>query len=170
MKVLKVNRWQSAVLLGELRVRDGSRERRAILGRVGRGVTSRGDKLWVNSSWQIGSYRWWMTTTPPISFFWITNTSPHTPTPLFITKISLSKDCLKAEMADKRHNRREVRQEKWGEKGVDAGGVRQQGVLNAALVGPGLQSARALYHLFSLLGAKLHLFSNSKKIRSRFVK
>lgn len=72
---------------------------------------------------------------PPISFFWIPNTSPHTPTPLFITKISLSKHCLKAEMADKRHNKREVRQEKWGEKRLDAGGVR----LDAALVGARLQ-------------------------------
>lgn len=45
-------------------------------------------------------------------------------------------------MADKRHNRREVRQEKWGEKRADAGGVRQQGVLNAALVGARLVKRR----------------------------
>lgn len=104
-----------------------------------------------------------MTTTPPnLLFFWIPNTSPRThPTPLFITKISLSKQCLEAEMEDKRHNRREVRQEKWGEKRDDAGGVKQQRALNAALVGPRLQRALALYHLLSVLCAKLHLFSNS---------
>lgn len=101
---------------------------------------------------------------PPQSPFFLDTQhfSTHThPTPLFITKISLSKQCLEAEMEDKRHNRREVRQEKWGEKRDDAGGVRQQRALNAALVGPRLQRALALYHLLSVLCAKLHLFSNS---------
>lgn len=128
MEVLKVNWCLSAVLCTELWVRDDRRERQDIWGGEGGGDGGRGwqagdDKLWVNSSRQISSYRWWMTTTAhplalflPLSLFdsdlpASLRSSVHYRAPLWVNTVRKQRQQVK-------DRKWEVSGEKWLERGM----------------------------------------------------